>query len=166
MSHSSRFALAGGLAAFASIGLVCEAQAQAFADVKTAQVDYSKADSEPRVSCEQIAKYQSRDIAEIHATMIAAEGATASHCRVSGVLKPEIAFEVSLPQHWNGRLVVWAHGYRGTGTTVYVDNPPLRAHYLADGFAWAASSYATNGYDVGQGVRDSYDLIDLFDLLT
>jgi pimeloyl-ACP methyl ester carboxylesterase len=72
------------------------------------------------------------------------------------------AYRIEVPQHWNGRLVVWAHGYRGDGRTVYVDNPPLRAHYVADGFAWAASSYATNGYDVGQGVRDSYDLIDQF----
>jgi hypothetical protein len=43
-----------------------------------------------------------------------------------------------------------------------VDSPSLRAHYLARGFAWAASSYQTNGYDVGQGVRDSYALIDEF----
>ncbi|MEV6849051.1 phthalyl amidase [Actinoplanes sp. NPDC051411] len=76
------------------------------------------------------------------------------------------AYRIEVPQHWNGRLVVWAHGYRGDGTTVYVDNPPLRAHYVADGFAWAASSYATNGYDVGQGVRDSFDLIDQFRRVT
>jgi hypothetical protein len=76
------------------------------------------------------------------------------------------AYRVEVPAHWNGRLVVYAHGYRGTGTTVYVDNPALRAHYVATGFAWAASSYATNGYDVGQGVRDSYALIDQFRRVT
>ena len=26
-------------------------------------------------------------------------------------------------EHWNGELVLYAHGYRGTGTTVYVDSP-------------------------------------------
>jgi pimeloyl-ACP methyl ester carboxylesterase len=72
------------------------------------------------------------------------------------------AYRIEVPQAWNGQLVVYAHGYRGTGTTVYVDSPSLRAHYIAQGFAWAASSYQTNGYDVGQGVRDSYALIDLF----
>jgi hypothetical protein len=72
------------------------------------------------------------------------------------------AYRVEVPRHWNGGLVVYAHGYRGTGTTVYVDNPALRAYYIARGFAWAASSYATNGYDVGQGVRDSYSMIALF----
>ncbi|GIE98547.1 alpha/beta hydrolase family protein [Paractinoplanes rishiriensis] len=72
------------------------------------------------------------------------------------------AYRIEVPQRWNGKLVVYAHGYRGQGTTVYVSNPELRAHYLAEGYAWAASSYATNGYDVGQGVRDSYALIRLF----
>ncbi|AEV86360.1 o-phthalyl amidase [Actinoplanes sp. SE50] len=72
------------------------------------------------------------------------------------------AYRVEVPLRWNGKLVVYAHGYRGTGTVVYVDNPALRAHYLQTGYAWAASSYATNGYDVGQGVRDSYAMIDTF----
>jgi hypothetical protein len=76
------------------------------------------------------------------------------------------AYRVEVPLRWNGQLVVWAHGYRGTGTVVYVDNPDLRSYYIARGFAWAASSYATNGYDVGQGVRDSYSLIAQFRQLT
>ncbi|RSM44804.1 phthalyl amidase [Actinoplanes sp. ATCC 53533] len=76
------------------------------------------------------------------------------------------AYRIEVPKAWNGRLVVYAHGYRGTGNVVYVDSPSLRAHYVAEGFAWAASSYQTNGYDVGQGVRDSYALIDLFRRVT
>ncbi|BCY12722.1 S9 family peptidase [Actinoplanes sp. L3-i22] len=76
------------------------------------------------------------------------------------------AYRVEVPGKWNGKLVVYAHGYRGTGNVVYVDNPALRAHYIATGYAWAASSYATNGYDVGQGVRDSYALIDTFRQVT
>jgi hypothetical protein len=76
------------------------------------------------------------------------------------------AYRVEVPRAWNGQLVVYAHGYRGSGTTVYVDNPALRAYYVARGFAWTASSYATNGYDVGQGVRDSYALLDNFRQVT
>jgi hypothetical protein len=76
------------------------------------------------------------------------------------------AYRVEVPLHWNGELVVYAHGYRGTGTIVYVDNPALRAYYVSLGFAWAASSFATNGYDVGQGVRDSYSVIGLFRQVT
>ncbi|WP_203840884.1 alpha/beta hydrolase family protein [Winogradskya humida] len=82
--------------------------------------------------------------------------------RVYTGIRDGAAWRVELPRRWNGSLVVYAHGYRGAGTTVYVNNPALRAHYLARGFAWASSSYSTNGYDVGQGVRDSYTLIDVF----
>ena len=71
-------------------------------------------------------------------------------------------YRIEVPLNWNGELVLYAHGYRGTGTVVFVDNPSLRAHYVARGFAWAASSYQTNGYDVSQGVRDSHALIDVF----
>jgi hypothetical protein len=76
------------------------------------------------------------------------------------------AYRIEVPQHWNGELVDYAHGYRGAGTVVYVDDPALRAYYIARGFAWAASSYATNGYDVGQGVRDAYSMIDVFRRVT
>jgi hypothetical protein len=76
------------------------------------------------------------------------------------------AWRIEVPERWNGELVVHAHGYRGTGMTVWVDNPSLRAHFVQRGFAWAASSYQTNGYDVGQGVRDTHALIDLFARVT
>jgi hypothetical protein len=76
------------------------------------------------------------------------------------------AWRIEVPNHWNGDLVLHAHGYRGTGTTVWVDNPALRAHFVEQGFAWAASSYQTNGYDVGQGVLDTHALLDLFSRVT
>jgi hypothetical protein len=72
------------------------------------------------------------------------------------------AFRIEVPKRWNHELVLWAHGFRGTGTTVWVDSPPLRAFFLEQGFAWAASSYQTNGYDVGHGVTDTHALIALF----
>lgn len=72
------------------------------------------------------------------------------------------AYRIEVPLRWNGELVLFAHGFRGDGTTVWVDEPSLRRDHVERGFAWAASSYATNGYDVGQGVRDSHALIDLF----
>ncbi|WP_436529667.1 alpha/beta hydrolase family protein [Actinoplanes sp. HUAS TT8] len=86
--------------------------------------------------------------------------------RIYTGIRDGAAYRVEVPAKWNGKLVVYAHGYRGTGNVVYVDNPALRAHYIATGYAWAASSYATNGYDVGQGVRDSYAMIDTFRQVT
>jgi hypothetical protein len=72
------------------------------------------------------------------------------------------AYRMEVPKNWNGDLVLFAHGFRGTGTTVWVDSPTLRDFYIKTGFAWAASSYQTNGYDVGHGVTDTHALIGLF----
>src|SRR5581483_10163672 len=77
------------------------AYAQDFAEAKSALVDYSKADLAPAKTCEALAKFKSKEIAQITAAVIAA-GEAPAHCRVTGVLSPEIAFEVSLPDQWNG----------------------------------------------------------------
>ncbi len=70
------------------------------------------------------------------------------------------AFDLEVPAHWNGQLVMWAHGYRGTGTVLTVDAPSygLRQTFVDEGYAWAASSYYDNGYDVRSGVLSEHDL--------
>jgi hypothetical protein len=72
------------------------------------------------------------------------------------------AYRIEVPLRWSGQLVLYSHGFRGTGTTVWVDEPALRRHQIERGFAWAASSFSTNGYDAAQGVRDTHALIALF----
>ena len=71
-------------------------------------------------------------------------------------------YRIEVPQDWNGDLVLYAHGFRGGGLELTVSNPPIRRYLIEHGFAWAASSYATNGYDVTQGVKDTHDLGTLF----
>jgi pimeloyl-ACP methyl ester carboxylesterase len=72
------------------------------------------------------------------------------------------AYRIEVPESWNGDLVVWSHGFRGEGKEVYVDSPRLREYFIAKGYAWAASSYQTNGYDVQQGVDDSQAMVQRF----
>ncbi len=71
-------------------------------------------------------------------------------------------YRIEVPDDWNGELVMWAHGYAGTGLELTVQNHPLRAYLLANGFAWAASSYSRNDYDVKAGVADTHALTSLF----
>jgi pimeloyl-ACP methyl ester carboxylesterase len=71
-------------------------------------------------------------------------------------------YRIEVPDNWNGSLVLWAHGYRGTGLELTVDNHPLRAYLIANGFAWAASSYSKNAYDPAQGAKDTHALTQLF----
>jgi pimeloyl-ACP methyl ester carboxylesterase len=71
-------------------------------------------------------------------------------------------YRVEVPQDWNGELVLYAHGFRGTGLELTVTNPSIRSYLVTHGFAWAASSYSKNGYDVAQGVKDTHALGELF----
>jgi feruloyl esterase len=86
------------------------ARAQAFADLKKAAVDYSKSDLTPVMPCENLSRFTSPDIAIVRAHMVPAAGEAPVHCRVSGVLRPEIGFEVNLPMQWNGRFYMIGNG--------------------------------------------------------
>lgn len=74
------------------------------------------------------------------------------------------AYDIEVPPQWNGDLVMWAHGFRGQGIVLTVDPPAfgLRQKLLDQGYAWAASSYYGNGYDIRAGVLSTHDLALLF----
>jgi len=71
-------------------------------------------------------------------------------------------YRIEVPANWNGELVLYGHGFRGTGLELTVDNPRIRQFLVTNGYAWAASSYSKNGYDVKQGVKDTHALGELF----
>ena len=71
-------------------------------------------------------------------------------------------YRIEVPANWNGDLVLYAHGFRGTGLELTVSNPRIRQFLVDHGYAWAASSYSTNGYDVRQGVKDTHALGERF----
>jgi len=84
-------------------------------------------------------------------------GATAEFGYASGG-----AYRIEIPDAWNGGLVLYAHGYRGEGPDTFVSDSPLREHLIANGYAWAASSYRGNSYRPDWGVDDTLALRDLF----
>ncbi|UAW97490.1 alpha/beta hydrolase [Halopseudomonas nanhaiensis] len=80
--------------------------------------------------------------------------AYANTSRWTGVLNGA-GYRVEVPENWNGQLVMWAHGFRGEGPELTADSPPMRQYLLDNGYAWAASTYSTNYYDVRAGVEDT-----------
>lgn len=74
--------------------------------------------------------------------------------RWAGVLNGA-AYQVEVPPNWNGKLVMYAHGYAGTGVDLGVGAPSIRRYLIQNGYAWAASSYSKNYYDVRAGVEDT-----------
>ena len=106
-----------------------EARAQAFANVKNAAVDYSKADVEPRMACESLAAFKTEELVQLTARAVPAAESAPGHCRVSGVLAPEIGFEVNLPARWNGRFYMIGNGgHAGEGP----DDPGRAMPLLGD----------------------------------
>jgi pimeloyl-ACP methyl ester carboxylesterase len=81
--------------------------------------------------------------------------------RLWGVHK-NAGYRIEVPKDWNGELVVYAHGFRGTGPELTVSNPRIRQYLIANGYAWAASSYSKNYYDVQAGVQDTHAITTLF----
>lgn len=63
---------------------------------------------------------------------------------------------IEVPAGWNGGLVLYAHGFRGT-----LDSP-LTSHLADRGYALAASSYRAEGYRVDWFVDDMRALLELF----
>ncbi len=88
----------------------------------------------------------------------------ASTSRWAGVLEGA-AYRIEVPANWNGRLVMYAHGYAGEGSALNVTNPSIRRHLIQNGYAWAASSYSKNYYDVRAGVEDTNALALAFNRL-
>ncbi|MEO6626765.1 MAG: alpha/beta hydrolase, partial [Burkholderiaceae bacterium] len=74
--------------------------------------------------------------------------------RWSGLLG-SAPYRVEVPENWNGRLVLYAHGYAGDGKILTVQDPPIRRFLIDSGYAWAASAYSKNHYDVRAGVEDT-----------
>jgi pimeloyl-ACP methyl ester carboxylesterase len=81
--------------------------------------------------------------------------------RVFGVLDGA-GYRMEIPKNWNGMLVMYAHGYAGTGAALNVTIPSIRQYLLENGYAWAASSYSKNYYDVRAGVEDTNALARAF----
>ncbi|MEY4582410.1 MAG: hypothetical protein RL701_7113 [Pseudomonadota bacterium] len=77
--------------------------------------------------------------------------------RYSGVLDGA-GYRIEVPKNWNGVLVMYAHGYVGPGPALRITTPSIRRYLVEQGYAWAASSYTKNYYDVRVGVEDTNKL--------
>jgi hypothetical protein len=75
-------------------------------------------------------------------------------------------YQVRVPSPWNGRLLLYSHGYRQAvgGATGAQDapRPTVAAALLSEGYALAGSSYARNGWAVNDGVAADLDLLAWF----
>ncbi len=140
MKCLNRFAVA----TMAVLGLVipsAEAQAQAFSEASRGLVNYRLSEFMPRGACDALASsVKIADLVSLQAREVAAADGAPTHCRVSGVIAPEVAFEVDLPARWNGRFYMIGNGGHAGEGFEDAGRTGQRAVALQHGFAFAMTN--------------------------
>jgi hypothetical protein len=129
--------------AVAVLAVVCaaaDARAQVFANAKTSLVDYTRSDVAPQASCESLAAFKADVLLQVQALAVPPANGVPAHCRVSGIIRPEIAFEVNLPAMWNGRFYMIGNGGHAGERPDAGNRANQRADALRHGFAMASTN--------------------------
>ncbi len=129
--------------------LAATGQAQngsSFLAANSSTIDYARATTRPAVSCASLVELTDHDIAVISATLVAAEGDVGEHCRVYGLVLPEIRFGVHLPTGWNGRLYMQGNGG-------FAGNAPDAEPTLRTAMRAVANGFVATSTDTGHDAR-------------
>jgi len=105
-----------------------------------------------------------------------ATGVQAETTIVKGVVGNGASYAFFVPDNWNGSVIYYAHGYRPPNFAVEAqwmghqdhlafeisDTAFFREPLLKMGFAFALSTYSSNGFAVKEGVQNTHQLRGLF----
>ena len=128
--------------------------AQAFSNASSSLSKYSAADSAPMRSCESLSAFKDDRLVSISARVVLSAAAAPQHCRVIGVITPEVAFEVDLPDRWNRRFYMTCNGGLA-GDALDLPNNPDRTAALTNGFVMARTN---TGHDARKEPSGSFIL--------
>jgi pimeloyl-ACP methyl ester carboxylesterase len=87
----------------------------------------------------------------------ALDGAQAYFGRLGGTV-----YRMEMPDDWNGRLVLYMHGFQGLAAQASVEEPSLRSYLIRHGYAWGASSYSSTALIPGRAADETAALWDEF----
>jgi hypothetical protein len=143
---------------FFALAFMCatatSAAGQAFVNAGNSRANYSVAKASPAKSCESLSSFKSEGIVSISARVVPATADTPQHCRVIGMITPEVAFEVDLPDRWNRRFYMIGNGGLA-GDALDLPTSPDRASALTNGFVMARTN---TGHDVRKEPSGSFIL--------
>ena len=130
------------------------AGAQAFSNASNSLAKYSVAEAMPSKACESLSSFKTDEIVSIAARVVPATADTPQHCRVVGMIRPEVAFEVNLPDRWNRRFYMSGNGGLA-GDPVDAPMNPERGTALTNGFVMARTN---TGHDARKEPSGSFVL--------
>jgi hypothetical protein len=84
-------------------------------------------------------------------------GARADYGRLGGTV-----YQIEIPRRWNGRLVLFMHGFGEFASSAGVSPPAIRRYLIGQGFAWGASSFSSTSLIPGRAADETAALWDLF----
>jgi feruloyl esterase len=113
--------------------------AQPFINAKTSLANYTVAATAPQKTCESLANFKSDEVVTVQSRVVAATADTPQHCRVVGVIAPEVAFEINLPDRWNRRFYMTGNGGLA-GDAVDTPTNADRTAGLSNGFVHARTN--------------------------
>jgi Tannase and feruloyl esterase len=111
-----------------------------FIDAEHAATAYALAAARPQAACADLSALSTASSTILAAETIAGADGVPEHCRVSGLIAPQIRFEVNLPSVWNRRFYMFGNGGFAGETPATGSRPSLRAAALLRGFATASTN--------------------------
>lgn len=84
-------------------------------------------------------------------------GAQADFGRLGGAV-----YQIEMPAKWNGRLVLFMHGYGELRPEAAVSPPGIRGYLIGHGYAWGASSFSSTSQIPGRAADETAALWDYF----
>ncbi len=106
------------------------------------RIDYTQATKQPVRSCASLLNVTNFRHAVVSARVIPARNRVPEHCRVLGMIRPEIRFIVNLPTRWNERFLMLGGGG-------WVGFPPEDPYVLRQQETGLGRNFATAYTDTG-----------------
>jgi len=125
--------------AFVSAGALAQ-NGYSFTDAATSTVHYGVAPAKPAMSCVSAANLATAETTIISVRTVPEADGVPEHCRVPGLIQPEIRFELNLPIKWNRRFYMHGNGGFAGEAPEFGSRPTIRANALKQGFATAQTN--------------------------
>lgn len=130
------------------VGVYGTAEAQnsySFINSQSAVSNFRLASVRPASSCAGLQYFEQPDVSIISAVNVPATDQLPAHCRVRGMISPEIQFEVALPDLWNRRLYMHGNGGFAGQSLEQPAQPVYRLTALRHGFVTAVTNAGHDG---------------------
>lgn len=115
----------------------------------------------PQMGCEALSRASFGEITQLIARHVAETGDVPAHCHVTGFIRPQIAFEVTLPDNWNKRLYMFGNGGYAGEDLAAPSRVATRNAALARGFMTVQQNtgHDARTYQLGDFADGNIDLL-------